>query len=57
MATKVPVNEIGKIEAYSVRYDNQFNNNLHNCATNALLAHDHINEIAYCMINVALYCM
>lgn len=44
MATKVPVNEIGKIEA-SVRYGNQFNNNLHNCATNALIAHDHIMKL------------
>lgn len=44
MATKVPVNEIGKIEA-NVRYGNQFNNNLHSCATNALLAHDHIMKL------------
>lgn len=54
MATKVPVNEIGKIEA-SVRYGNQFNNNynLHNCATNALLAHDHIMKlrIAWSMLH------
>lgn len=52
MATKVPVNEIGKIEA-NVRYGNQFNNNLHSCATNALLAHDHILKlrIAWSMLH------
>lgn len=44
MATKVSVNEIGKIVA-SVRCGNQFNNNLHNCATNALLAHDYIMKL------------
>lgn len=56
MATKVPVNEIGKIEA-SVRYTAI---NLIIACTVALLMNNlHMLTIviAYCMINVALYCM
>lgn len=56
MATKVPVNEIGKIEA-SVRYTAI--NLIITCTVALLMNNLHMLTIviAYCMINVALYCM